>query len=42
MGAGTVNWNWSAGCLGTSKKDWGVVVNTFNNNDLLTLTLLEL
>ena len=42
MGAGTINWNWSAGCLGMAKKDWDFVVRYFDNDDLLTLTLIEL
>ena len=41
MGAGTVNWNWSAGCMGTSKEDWLIIVNRFDNSNMLNLNLLE-
>ena len=42
MGAGTVNWNWSAGCLGTSREDWLKITARYDNGDLITLNLIEL
>jgi hypothetical protein len=42
MGAGTINWNWSGGCLGTSKANWYYIVDCFDNGNILNLNLLEL
>lgn len=43
MGAGTINWNWSAGCNGTSDKDWKEkIIIHFEANKLYNYTLIEL
>ena len=42
MGAGTINWNWSAGCLGTSRTDWLLVVNRLDDGDIINLNLIEI
>ena len=43
MGAGTINWNWSAGCNGTSDIDWKTyVVPTFEEDYYYNYTLIEL
>jgi hypothetical protein len=43
MGAGTVNWNWSGGCNGTSDYDWkNYIVPVFEANKKYNYTLIEL
>ena len=42
MGAGTINWNWSGGCLGTSRTDWLLVVNRLDDGDIINLNLIEI
>lgn len=42
MGKGTINYNWSAGCLGMSREDWLHIIQYFDMGDIIDLNLIEL
>ena len=41
MGKGFSIWNWSAGCMGTSLNDWGVICEWFEDGTVISDTIFE-